>query len=193
MHDPAVESSYPKTAVAIAQHPSASNLFHTSRQLIRLRLSINKPMNRTAPADEQCAVLVFTEALDAVRLAGEWVKSWWTRFPLPQTIQHAHPQIAFTVLVQVEYRATEAAIVSKALNASTPNRTKSAKRNCRSTNPDRSFTILENLENVTSGEFRAVNKLKIQLEGSSWFAGGRHWTALTPSKRNNPNSVPSQR
>jgi hypothetical protein len=128
---------------------------------------------------------------------------------LPQTIQDAHPQIAFTVLVQVEYRATEAAVVAKALNASTPNRTKSAKRNCRSTNPDRSFTILENLENVTSGEFRvlsklavfptrqtllrAVNKLKIQLEGSSWFAGGRHWTALTPSKRNNPNSVPSQR
>src|SRR5687768_15875116 len=86
MHDSAVEGSNPETAIPIAQHPSAADWFICAAlNRIRLGLSINQPVNAATPANEQRAVLVFTEALNAVWLARERIEFRWSRFPLPRS------------------------------------------------------------------------------------------------------------
>src|SRR5712691_7265776 len=81
MHKPPVRSSDPQTAIAIAEQPSGLELGHRAWERIRLRPSVNESSDSALCADQERTVLAFTETLDTVRLAGQRIEFWRTRFP----------------------------------------------------------------------------------------------------------------
>src|SRR6266478_3885690 len=93
MHKPPVRSSDPQTSIAIAEQPSGLELGHRAWERIRLRPSVNESSDSALCADQERTVLAFTETLDTVRLAGQRIEFWRTRFPSPQPVRHTRPEI----------------------------------------------------------------------------------------------------
>src|SRR5262245_37008135 len=103
-------------------------------------------MDFTVPADQERAFTLFTYTLNAVGLAGQRIKFWRTRFPLPQPALHSHPDTVFTVLIQTEDSRAKGAILCVALDAAIPNRAELAIGNRIRADPYRAFPILKELE-----------------------------------------------
>src|SRR5262249_28650482 len=123
MHKAPAESSDPQTALAIAEHSTGLELSDTSWERMRhLCFPIDETSDSTAHSDQECAVIAFSQALDAVRLARQRMEFWRTRFPSPQPVLHSHPEIALGVVVQAECSAAKNSILSVAMDAAILNR-----------------------------------------------------------------------
>src|ERR1044072_7489785 len=161
MYNPLIESSDPQTTVTVTKHPASSDLAHSSGNRIQLRFAVNETVNSAVPANQQRAVCVFAETLDAVRFSCERVEFWWSRFPLPQSIFHSRPEIALPVFVQIEGPAAQTAVVSKALHAAFPNCAEPPRRYRHTAGPYRAFVIFEDLEKITPGKFLVLSELAV--------------------------------
>jgi len=99
MDQPPVRGSDLQTAIAITKQPSAFELRHSVGERIRLDLSVDESSDSELCADQECAVITFTETLDAVGLAGQGIEFWRMRFPSPQPLRHPYPEITLAVLI----------------------------------------------------------------------------------------------
>src|SRR5262245_42479479 len=121
MNQAPVPSPDPQTAIVVAEQPLGFELPHNAWEWIRLGFSVNEPMDSALPVDQQRAFTVFTYAPEAVRLAGQRIEFWQTRYPYPQPALHSRPDAVFTVLIQTEHETARSAILSVALDATIPN------------------------------------------------------------------------
>src|SRR5258705_10408266 len=101
MHDAPVKGSDPHTTIAIAEKPSGPELLHSPWEWIRFDFSVNESSYSTLRNEQKCAVVVFTQKLDAVRLSVQRIEFWWTRLPSPKPIRYSSPEIALAVLIQI--------------------------------------------------------------------------------------------
>src|SRR5215813_3045155 len=100
-------------------------------------------MDSAVPADQECAVSVFTQTLYAVRLVRQRIEFWRTGSPSPQPSIHSpRPQIALAVFEQTDNPTPKGAILSIALDAAVANRRETSSRNTQSGSPYPSFAIL---------------------------------------------------
>ena len=143
MHQAPVRRSDPQTAIAIAEQSTGTELPDGSWKWIGLDLSFNEPPDSACAADQECAVIVFSQTLNAVRLAWQRIEFWGPGFPSPQPVLHSRPETALAVLIQIERAVAQSAVLSVALDAAVPNRAEPSGRNAHTAGPYRAFTILE--------------------------------------------------
>src|SRR5689334_17140981 len=103
--------------------------------------------------------------MNAVRLARQWIEFWRIRFPSPQPVLYARPEIAFTVLIQIDDPTAKSTILAVALNTAIPNHTEATSRNPHSASPYRAFSILKELENILIGKLRVRSQLTVLPTG----------------------------
>src|SRR5258708_6870147 len=101
VHEAPARRSDPQTAVAVAEQPSDFELPDSGWEHIQLlRFPIDQSSDRAPIGDEECAVIPFSQTLDADRLAGQRIEFWRTGLPSPQAVRHSHPEITLAVLLQ---------------------------------------------------------------------------------------------
>src|SRR5262249_2706878 len=93
------------------------------------------------------------------------IEFWRTRFPEPQTALHSSPDIAFTVLIQIEHAMAKRAILCVALDAAIPNRAEAASRDSTSCDPYRAFPILKELETVLPDKLWILSEFAVLPTG----------------------------
>src|SRR5262245_66270792 len=103
-------------------------------------------MDSPLPVDQKPASTGFTYARNAVRLAGQRIEFWRTRFPSPQPTRHSGPEIALAVLIQTDHSLPKTAVLSVALDAAIPNGAEPASRNHHPRDPYRAFPIQKELQ-----------------------------------------------
>src|SRR5689334_18705256 len=101
MYKAAVQGSNPETAVAIAEQPMGIKPANGVWERIRFGFPIDESFDSAVPADQQRAVIVFGEALYAVRLSGQLIEFGKTRIPSPHPVLDSGPEIALAVLIQI--------------------------------------------------------------------------------------------
>src|SRR5262249_11930853 len=110
---------------------------------------------------EKRAVIVFNQTLYTVRLARQQVEFWRAGTPSPYAVFDSRPEIALPVRIQIERAATKSAVVSVALNAVGSNSAEPSTSGRHSADPNGSFVVFKNLENVISGKLRILGELAI--------------------------------
>src|SRR5258705_11310392 len=114
---------------------------------IRLGFPINQPPDSGTRADQDRAVIGFSETLDTIHLARHRMKFWWTGFPSPEPVGHARPEITLAVLIQTSRALAETAVLSIAPDGAIVNRAEPPYRKRPTASPHRPFMILKELEN----------------------------------------------
>src|SRR5262245_6134832 len=121
VHEAQFKGSDPQTAMAIAKQCSGPELPQNPRKPVRLGSALDEPSDATAGADQERAVFVFTQTLDAVQL-GQRVEFGRTRFPSPHPVEHAYPEIALAVLIQSGDEVARTGVLTVAVDRVLPNR-----------------------------------------------------------------------
>src|SRR5581483_314305 len=99
MEQTLLRRSDPQPAVAIAEESSRAELLDIPKQCEWLGLSSDQPPEPAVPAGQECPVIIFTQRLYPVRLAGQWKELWRSRSPSPQPVYHPRPQTAPAVFI----------------------------------------------------------------------------------------------
>ena len=116
-----VQSSNPKSAVAIAQQASRLEILDVAWQLIGLDLSIQQLSDPVTHRDQYLAVAVFNGCSPTARLARLWVELRCAGLPSPQACSRLDPERALRVLMQPRYLIAQTSIFPVAMNFASMN------------------------------------------------------------------------
>src|SRR5262249_50013559 len=152
----------PQPAIAIAEQIQGKKLQRGIWEQIRLDFAINESPDSAVRRNQERAVVVFSQPLDAVRLVWHRIELWRTRFPSPQPVLDSRPEIVLAVLIQTKHSVAKSTVLAVATDAAILNRTELPRRGKRErASPYRAFTIFYELVNFQSGKLRVLGQLAV--------------------------------